>query len=488
VAYVRSKPSTPSDLTDINNLYPDTAALQPGKLTCTSWPIAHTYDAVILGNSLKVTGNDVYYLENQFFEVTNKADASDKPYYYVHVLPQGVNHVTVFAEADPSTEISDYTVEKSAVYHSLKPDVYWVRYYDGKTLRTEMLKFTPVMTQGTQQAAGNTYLFAHGVINLPDKGTYYFRFTADNGYKILPPYNVLANEPWYVRIRSNIRPVAPEYGRQLFMPFRPWMLATWVPGKVLSKDLVEFERRPILFDGKRYPDVLVYDKDYNFKYALDGTPTDSPNKKGFLYPWRRGQVKELDTHAGRLRLSVPLEPDDLCFGFYYYNEPDILYTDLDVNPFTNPAVKDRVIEIIYLPNAINPFQNLYHRVLDESGAAIPELSNEPDADGAVVIGSLLVGGSVGLNEFTTDDTRTPGGGLAKEFQKIPEARGFWDLGFWDGQPFPVGGASVVYLPKEILKPAGQFSKEEVTQLVKSIMPMGTIPVIRYYDVNGEEEP
>lgn len=487
IGYIRSKPSTPSDLTDINNLFPNVGALKAGRLTCTGWPIARTVDAVILNNTVELQGNKIYYMENQFFEITNVTDPNGTPLYYRHPLPQGVDDVTVFK--DNNEEVTDYVVDSGNLYHSLVNGVYWVRYYDGKTLRTDLLKFYPTMTQVVKTPTFNTYVFEHGVLYLySDTATYYLRFTEDNGYQILSPYNVLATEPWYVRLRTNIRPVAPEWGRQLFMPFRPYMLATWVPAQIVGTNLVEFERKPILFDGKRYPDILIFDKDYNFKYALDGTPVDSISKKGFLYPWRRAQVLDMDVYAGRLKLAVPLESTDQVFGFYYYKEPDVLYRDLDINPFTNPDVKDRVVEIVYHPNSTNPFQNLYHRVLDETGQVIPELSNVPEGEGddPVVIGTLLVGGSVGLNEFTVEDSRTKGGGLASEHKTIPEAKDFWDLGFWDGQPFPVGGATVVYLPDSLLKPVGQFTRTEVEQVVRSVLPMGVVPVIRYYDNDGEE--
>lgn len=485
LAFVRSKPGTPADLTDINNLYPETDALKPGRLTVTGWPVARTHDAVILHNSVDISGNQLYYLENQFFEITNRTGADGKPLYYVHLLPLGVNDVTVFGAN--GEEVSAYVVQNGAIYHSLDGTVYWVRYYDGKTLRTELLRYAPAMRQTTGNPAADTYSFDHGVLKVASDGHYFIRFTEDNGYKLLPPYDVLSTEPWYLRVRTGLRPVAPEWGRQLFLPFRPYMLATWVPGRVVDGNVVEFARRPILFDGKQYPDVLVFDKDYNFKYALDGTPVGVTSKKGFLYPWKRAQVLEMDLAAGRLHLAVPLEKDDQCFGFYFYKEPDVIYRDLDINPFTNPDVKNRVIQIVYKPNATNPFQNLYHRVLDEYGDPIAELSNEPEGEGAVVLGTLLVGGSVGLNEFRTEDTRVRGGGLAKEHQDIPESKDFWDLGFWDGQPYPVGGATVVYLPRTLLKPVGKFSQTEVQQIVRAAVPMGVLPVVRYYDQDGEED-
>jgi hypothetical protein len=59
----------------------------------------------------------------------------------------------------------------------------------------------------------------------------------------------------------------------------------------------------------------------------------------------------------------------------------------------------------------------------------------------------------------------------------------WDLGHWDGKPYPLGGGAVIHLPLAVLD---RFTREDVRTRVQAIMPMGAIPVIRYYDPAGEE--
>ena len=169
----------------------------------------------------------------------------------------------------------------------------------------------------------------------------------------------------------------------------------------------------------RYPDVLVFDRDYNFKFALDGSPTNTAARRGYLYPWKRSQIREMDTAKGRLRLAVALEPDDKVFGFYFYQERDIIYRGLDINPFTNPVLKNRVIEFVY-DDEETPFRRIFHRVFSSPGMYDLALSDTNIASGTV-IGNLTVGGSVSLNEFSTTDSRTRGGGLAEQFHDIPES-------------------------------------------------------------------
>jgi hypothetical protein len=133
----------------------------------------------------------------------------------------------------------------------------------------------------------------------------------------------------------------------------PYMLATWVPGKAVAKNIIDFERKDIWFDPmvRQYPDILIYDKDYKLKFALDGV---EPNlmkaaDKGYLFPWRSGQVLDIDPINGRVQIGVDLAPDDIIFGFYSYIERDFIYFDIDVNPYSNPAVKDCVIRFFHKP-------------------------------------------------------------------------------------------------------------------------------------------
>ena len=97
------------------------------------------------------------------------------------------------------------------------------------------------------------------------------------------------------------------------------------------------------------PDVLVFDKDYNLKYALAGAPG-----KGLLYNWKYHQFTAIDPFLARVQVAVSLDPTDICYGFYPYQEPGIVYTDLDVNPFTNQNVRNRIVQFYYKPHSLDP--------------------------------------------------------------------------------------------------------------------------------------
>lgn len=341
IAKVRAKPTVPADLVDI-----DSSPYRVGSLTVTYYPFAEQqFVASGLGVATPVSGATQYTLENQFFEITNVLDFEAKPLFYCHKLPVTVNIVTL-TDLDGNA-MTGHRVVNNRIYHDFDGRPVWVKYYDRDLLKQELLQYAPALRKASV-IGPETYTFTiGGLLTVFSYDTYFIRFTDPNGYRVLPPYAVPLNDPWYARIRFGLRPLPQEYARQSFMPAAPYMLATWVPGTILAPNLIEFERKNMFFDGRHYPDVLVYDENYKIKYALDGAPIESPSDKGFVFPWRRNQFLGIDPFKSRVQLGVELEPTDKCFGFYSYQEPDVVFRDIDVNPYTNPDVKNRVIEFYF---------------------------------------------------------------------------------------------------------------------------------------------
>ena len=145
-------------------------------------------------------------------------------------------------------------------------------------------------------------------------------------------------------------------------------------------------------------------------------------------------------------------------------------------------------------NQLDPFHKIFYRVfttdaegnkvlvLDPYGALLTNdpLPNSPDQE---VFAEVVVAFEVGTGDFTVTDARVQGGGLAPQFQSIEDARNFFDLGYWDGKPYPVGGGMVIYLPLTILN---SMNRTEVNAKLNAILPLGVLPVVRYYDNAGGE--
>jgi hypothetical protein len=91
-----------------------------------------------------------------------------------------------------------------------------------------------------------------------------------------------------------------------------------------------------------------------------------PADKGYLFPWRSGQLLDIDPLNGRCHVGVDLEPDDIIFAFYSYIERDFIYFDVDVNPYSNPAVKDSVIRFFHKTG--DPHRRIFHEIVNGAGA------------------------------------------------------------------------------------------------------------------------
>ena len=357
ISRVHVRPAKPSDLVDISNfeLSGVYANLGRGELKITSYPGSPSspfWVAPSLWVPVAITGSSEYKLTNQFFEITHKSDGNGNPYFYYH--PLRVNNLTsIGIQSDSGRDAGNFRVEGNRVYHSLDSGLYWIRYSADGVIYTELLRYIPAMTRKTNPGFESYSFNIGGLLSVfLGSATFWVRFTDWNGWRVLAPYSAPLNDPWYVRIRFSLNPPSKEYATQRFYPRRPYMFGSWIPGYPLGKNVIEFERKGIWFDGRTYPDVLIYSKDYKIKYALDGSPPGSRVDKGYLYNWMRNQFISIDEKNARVHVAVDLDPDDICFGFYNYTEPDVVYTKIDINPFTNPAVKNRIIEFYYADRTV----------------------------------------------------------------------------------------------------------------------------------------
>ena len=483
IARISTPPMTPAELTSLNNF-----PYRSGSLSVQVNPGGTTFTASFLDQAVTISGSTMYQVTNQFFEITDQADTDGVPLFYSHPLGLGVSDVTVLDLEDQVQtgfvvrQVVREGKKTQCVFHDFKNPTLKVHYIDASGFtRTELLRHNPVLRESPVTATSSTYTRAGIILTVANTSPYYVRFRQANGYQLLAPYGDLPNNPWFARVRFGLTPPPLEWASQTFIPKRPYILATWATGAVLGKDLIQFERQPIFFDGIHYPDVLVYDKNYVLKHALAGSA-----RRGYLFPWKLSQFRDIDPEAGVVQVTVELDPTDIVFGFYSYREPDVVYRDLDLNPFTNPEVCNRLVRFIYNPDGPTPFRTIYHQILNTDGTVYkpdPELLDPMQGGNPMIFAEVGVGTAVGPQRFIVEDARERGGGLSPAFQNIPEAMNFWDLGYWDGKPFPIGGGLVIFLPTSLLQ---RFSQAEIRSRIEAIIPMGTLPVIRYYSPIGEE--
>lgn len=484
VAQVSTNPVTPADLTDILNT-PYLAGDLSIRKDATDDGSPADWIAPDLMQTIAISGSPEYRVYNQFFEITNIIADDNTPMYYSFLLSEDVQSPVIL---DIDGNIITTTIFRSGgiLYHSLDGAPYRIRYVDSNGyLHVDLLTYTPALQSTTSTASPTAYIASGRLISVFGTATYYLRFTQRNGYLVLPPYNAQPNTPWYPRVRFGLTPVAPEWGTQLFLPQRPYKLGTWIPGTVLDTYLMEFERKRIFYDPAHLPDIIVFNSDYSVKYALEGTLPGTPRRRGTLYNWQRGLITGVDSYLARVEIALELELTDIVYGFYSYVEPDVIYTLLDANPFTNPTIKNKLVEFYYKTNGQDSFHYIYHQVIDPDTGPVLGLTNDPAPSIGTnhVFSTFVVGGGFGSQNFTITDIRQRGGGLIPPYQDIPQAVNFWDLGFWDGKPYPIGGTEAIYVPITILD---SLTKDDVLGRIQTSLPMGVLPVVRYYDSNGVE--
>jgi hypothetical protein len=485
IAKVSTPPTSPASLTDINN-NPYGAGDLSIRKDATLDASPPDFKAPDLMQSVTISGSTQYRVFNQFFELTNITLSDGTPGYYVHQLPSAVDQQVSILDINGNQVSPAILRVGNLIYHTLDGAPYRVRYVDELGyLHTDLLKYTPAVSLSPFSTTESTYMFSGRELTVATSDPYFIRFTQNNGYQAITPYNTQPNVPWFARIRFNLTPVTPEWASQTFLPQRPYLLASWVPGTILDSSLIEFERKQIFYDPLHLPDILVYDSNYVIKFALDGSEPGSPPRRGTLFNWQRGLIQFIDPYKARIQVAVDLDPTDIVFAFYSYLEADVIYTTLDVNPFTNPAVKNRIIQFYYKNNGSDPFHYIYHQVIDSVTGPVLGATNDPSPNSGTNhnFATLVIGTGVSVQNFTMTDIRQRGGGLGPTFQTIPQAVNFWDLGYWDGKPYPIGGALAIYVPATILN---IMSRAAVQGKVQAALPMGTLAVIHYYNIDGTE--
>ena len=193
-------------------------------------PLRVNYDTETLGQSYQ------YTVHNQFIEVTNTWTA-DGTWFYYHELPTNISQLVIL-DKNRKPVVVPHFIEGNKLYHTLDGDVYWIKYFTEDAFHEDLVTYFAVLPRivakpgAAPRVQPGGWGWTHGVIDLPDRTEYRFRWFADNRYQILDPYTVLPNDPWYVRIRHNVAPRPPEWARMIFHPYRPYLPATWGPANI----------------------------------------------------------------------------------------------------------------------------------------------------------------------------------------------------------------------------------------------------------------
>lgn len=104
-------------------------------------------------------------------------------------------------------------------------------------------------------------------------------------------------------------------------------------------------------------------------------------------------------------------------------------------------------------------------------------------EGALLLGRVTLDLPVVIP--TVMDARRRGGGIREDLLKVaaeiePESRHYWDIGYWDGEPWQRYGSGVVVLPEDVLaEDDGGDTKERIRQAIDKYKAWGTLLLARH---------
>ena len=245
----------------------------------------------------------------------------------------------------------------------------------------------------------------------------------------------------------------------------------------------------------------------------------------------------IDSGGGFIVLPAGYEMSstDIVRSIYTYVETDYEFTTLDFNPLSSADLLNKRVSLVIRPEPLGTTfdASLYYLIVNEDGLVIDTnidftLSGISDIDTTIlesglwynrdpdtvswapsgsidfvdnytvegefnsadilILGDVYVRNAIRPNSLVINDIRVRGGGLrVGEFidaaETNPEAAWYWDVGVWDGKPYPGAASFFIEVPVEILvKCGGSLTNDFVRTTANNHIALGTYPVVHGYNV------
>lgn len=218
---------------------------------------------------------------------------------------------------------------------------------------------------------------------------------------------------------------------------------------------------------------------------------------------------------------------------YYYEEKRYQYTLLNLNPLAETDLVEQTVVLFCVPESIaaNRTESIYYLLVNEDGIVIdtnfedfdedyqasglwydrdPSLvswapasgidfvqkysveADTPNTYAYLILGEIQTREPSSVTQVNLNDIRLRGGGIQEGLTETavltnPEVEWFWDIGSWDGLPYPGGGAYFVDVPVTLLEECGgNFTPDTVREIVFRHTAAGEYPVIHKYNTYEPE--
>jgi hypothetical protein len=246
-------------------------------------------------------------------------------------------------------------------------------------------------------------------------------------------------------------------------------------------------------------------------------------------------IKSIDHSTGFVEIQgISLQAKYSIEVDYYYKETNYEFTSVDFNPTNNVDALDYRIALILEDDEITTSkdQTLYYLQVDEESRVVD--SNWPDFDTTVtgyaddglpiyydnypdwlttttgtylftndfsvesttasgienflILADISVSEALDPHETNRIDSRMRGGGIIDRYEDTineiqPESQWYYDIGRWDGKPYPGNASYMVEVPVDILEGAGgTFKTNEVSNIINRHTAAGVYAVKRAYGI------
>jgi hypothetical protein len=227
-------------------------------------------------------------------------------------------------------------------------------------------------------------------------------------------------------------------------------------------------------------------------------------------------------------VGVSLESDYVITSTYYFEEKQYEFTDIDFNPINNlDILQQRVFLFIDPETALETkAQTLYYGIVDKKGQviesnwssfdnttqtlstgetlyyeAVPSFItpgsysifvDDYSVEGSgvfLILGDISVEANSSVDDANIFDVRIRGGGiredrLAAAKEKNAEVCWYWDVGHWDGVPYPETATYFVEVPAEIFSGAGgTLTQKRAKELIDKHTAFGVYPIVKAYGID-----
>lgn len=445
-------------------------------------------DLTIPGSTTnELDGNKVKELEQKTFviklDVTDAATNLNKPRVITYTDPNGLSYM--YAETTDDTGFLD-KIHNTYTDNVTLPYIYITKnnkVYPGYCIKCKDAIYVKVNQPREKYSLEN----------------WYPTISAGHFNKAVSMYGIKTNSTYKV----------PEYINQDWSPKykKPYINIKNESAEIINNTTIKLRYTPVFID---------YDYDKNIVKNILIKRTDVMGNISIL------GIKNYYCYEGIIELDTKINLNDIIEVNYTYEETCITYKgyyddngnfiDIDFNPFIHHTYKDteapfeRQNTYHLFDKTVYFFINPYYVSNEENSTKIIDNSNiksyiyhrinnnEPYNEYDVCIGEIYVKHNSSLKDCTIIDSRVRGGGVIEEMldkvrQELePESNYYWDIGYYDGEPYNENGVIVIRLDKRILrKYGGVFNEEDVDFVINKYIAVGVLPIVEYVDIYEQED-